>query len=90
MMMTSDISRYPRRRFPCYAVYFTNSGSVGLDLTHAPGLYDIAWISVSMGRVVESSAKGGYSPMDKTLEGGDIVTLNAPYKGGCLAAIVKQ
>lgn len=73
-----------------YAVYFTNSGAVGLDLTNAPGVYDITWISVSMGRVVESSAKGGYRLVDKTLEGGSIVTLNAPYKGGWLAALVKQ
>ncbi|PIY41649.1 MAG: hypothetical protein COY42_17035 [Armatimonadetes bacterium CG_4_10_14_0_8_um_filter_66_14] len=73
-----------------YAVYFTNGGSVKLDLTKAPGTYTITWISVSMGRVVESSAKGGYRLMDKTIEGGRVVTLSAPYKGGWVAAIVKQ
>jgi len=71
-------------------VYFTNGGSVKLDLTKAPGTYTITWISVSMGRVVESSAKGGYRLMDKTIEGGRVVTLSAPYKGGWVAAIVKQ
>ncbi len=74
----------------CYAVYFTNAGSVGLDLTQAPGKYSITWLSVSMGRAVESSAKGGYRLMDKTLEGGGIVTLSAPYKGGWVAAIAKH
>lgn len=73
-----------------YAVYFTNGGSVGLDLTKVPGKYSITWLSVSMGRVVESSQKGGYRRMDKTLEGGGIVTLTAPFKGGWVAAIVAQ
>ncbi|MCC7336137.1 MAG: hypothetical protein IT422_13640 [Pirellulaceae bacterium] len=73
-----------------YAVYFTNGGSIGLDLTKASGTYDITWISVSMGRVVESSEKMGYRLMDKTLEGGGIVTLSAPYKGGWVAAIAKH
>ena len=73
-----------------YTLYFTNGGSVGLDLTKAPGTYNITWISVSMGLVVESSAKGGYRLMDKTIEGGRVVTFSAPYKGGWVAAIVKK
>lgn len=73
-----------------YAVYFTNGGSVGLDLTKAPGTFNVAWISVSMGRVVETSEKGGYRLMEKTLQGGRAVTLTAPYKGGWVAAVVKQ
>ena len=73
-----------------YALYFTNGGSVKLDLTRAPGTYNITWISVSMGRVVESSAKGGYRSMDKTIEGGSVAILTAPYKGGWVAAIVKR
>ncbi|MCA9158141.1 MAG: hypothetical protein KDA72_07435, partial [Planctomycetales bacterium] len=73
-----------------YAVYFTNAGSVGLDLTQAPGKYSITWLGVSMGREVESSEKRGFRLMDKTLEGGSIVRLDAPYKGGWVAAIVKQ
>ena len=43
-----------------------------------------------MGRIVESSQRGGYRLMDKTIEGGHGVTLSAPYKGGWVAAIVKQ
>jgi hypothetical protein len=73
-----------------YAVYFTNGGSVRLDLSSAPGPFNITWISVAMGRTVESSQLGGYRPMDKTVEGGRVVTLSAPYKGGWIAAIVKQ
>lgn len=73
-----------------YALYFTNGGSVGLDLTGAPGTFDITWISVAMGIPVESSQKGGYRLMDKTIQGGRVVTLSAPYKGGWVAAIVKK
>jgi len=74
----------------CYVLYFTQGGSVKLDLTTAPGTYHITWISVSMGCVVETSQKGGYRLMDKTLQGGGVVTLSAPYKGGWVAAIVKK
>jgi len=73
-----------------YALYFTNGGSVSLDLTGAPGAFGITWISIAMGRTVESSQHGGYRLMDKTIKGGSIVTLSAPYKGGWVAAIVKQ
>jgi len=73
-----------------YALYFTNGGSVKLDLSRAPGTYNIAWISVSMGRIVESSRRGGYRLMDKTIEGGRVVTLAAPYKGGWVASLVKK
>lgn len=73
-----------------YVLYFTNGGSVALDLSNAPGEFGITWISVAMGRVVESSQTGGYRLMDKTIEGGQVVTLSAPYKGGWVAAIVKQ
>jgi len=73
-----------------YALYFTNGGSVKLDLSRAAGALDITWISVSMGRVVETSASGGYRVMDKTIEGGRVVTLSAPYKGGWVAVLVKK
>ena len=73
-----------------YALYFTNGGSVGLDLSDAPGTFEITWISVSMGITVRTSAKGGYRLMDRTLRGGRVVTLSAPYKGGWVAALVKK
>lgn len=50
----------------------------------------ITSISVSMGIRTQSSATGGYRLMDKTIKGGDVVTISAPYKGGWVAAIVKE
>jgi hypothetical protein len=73
-----------------YALYFTNGGSVGLDLSSAPGTFGITWISVAMGRTVESSQAGAYRLMEKTLEGGRVVTLSAPYKGGWVATLVRE
>jgi hypothetical protein len=73
-----------------YALYFTNGGSVWLDLSGVPGTFSITWISVAMGTPVETSQRGGYHLMDKTIEGGRVVTLSAPYKGGWVAAIVKK
>ncbi|MDA0745830.1 MAG: DUF6298 domain-containing protein [bacterium] len=73
-----------------YALYFTNGGSVKLDLSNAPGTFNITWISVSMGQITQTAAALGYRPMDTTIEGGNIVPLSAPYKGGWVAAIVKQ
>ncbi|NCQ32557.1 MAG: hypothetical protein GW802_34985 [Armatimonadetes bacterium] len=73
-----------------YALYFTNGGSVGLDLSKAPGTFEVTWISVSMGLPTDSSAAGGYRRMSKTLEGGVVVKLSAPYKGGWVAALVKK
>ena len=73
-----------------YALYFTNGGSVGLDLSGTTDSFDVTWISVSMGICTETAAALGYRPMEKTIEGGGVVTLSAPYKGGWVAAIVKQ
>ncbi|MDR4498244.1 MAG: DUF6298 domain-containing protein [Candidatus Scalindua sp.] len=72
-----------------YALYFTNGGSVGLDLSGFPGMFDVTWISVSMGIAVQTSAKGGYRLMDRTIKGNRVITLSAPYKGGWVAAITK-
>ena len=72
-----------------YALYLTNGGSVGLDLSDARGSFDVTWISVSMGITTQSSAAGGYRLMKKTIQGGGVVTLSAPYKGGWVAAITK-
>jgi hypothetical protein len=73
-----------------YALYFTDGGSVGLDLSGAPGTYDITWISVAMGVVVETSQGGGHRAMPNTIKGGSVVKLAAPYQGGWVAAIAKQ
>jgi len=73
-----------------YALYFTNGGSVGLDLSGVKGSFDITWISVSMGVPIQTSAAGGYRLMNKTIQSGSVVTLSAPYKGGWVAALVKK
>jgi hypothetical protein len=49
----------------------------------------VTWISVSEGVRTETAADLGYRPMDKTIFGGKVVTLSAPYKGGWIAALVK-
>ena len=73
-----------------YALYFTNGGSVGLDLSGATGSFDLTWISVAMGVSTRTSAAGGYRLMKNTINGGGVVTISAPYKGGWVAAIVKK
>ncbi len=73
-----------------YALYFTNGGSVKLDLSGATGAFDVAWISVSMGIRVQTAANLGYRPVEKVINGGGVVTISAPYKGGWVAAMVKQ
>ena len=73
-----------------YALYFTNGGSVGLDLSGATGSFDVTWISVSMGITTQTSQVGRYRLMNKTIKGGGVVKLSAPYKGGWVAAIVKK
>jgi len=72
-----------------YALYFTDGGSVGLDLSSARGSLNVTWISVSMGTTTRTSAAGGYRLMKDTIRGGGVVTLSAPYKGGWVAAITK-
>lgn len=72
-----------------YALYFTNGGSVGLDLSKARGTFSVTWISVSMGVPVQTAQPGSARPTAK-VEGGGVVKLTAPYKGGWVAAIVKQ
>jgi len=73
-----------------YALYFTDGGSVGLDLSGAKETFEVTWISVSMGAATRTSAAGRYRLMNKTIQGGRVVTLNAPYKGGWVVAIVKK
>jgi hypothetical protein len=74
----------------CYALYFTDGGSVGLDLSEAPGTFEVTWISVSMGITTRTSQTGGYRLMKETMKGGGVVTMSAPYKGGWVAALVKR
>jgi hypothetical protein len=62
-----------------YAVYFTNGGAVGLDLTGESGPFHVKWIDI---------ASGQWGPEDQ-LQGGAVVTLKAPAAGNWVAAIVR-
>jgi len=73
-----------------YALYFTDGGSVNLDLSDAPGPFGIIWISVSQGIPVQTGENLGYRALEKVIDGGSVVTLSAPYKGGWVAALAKQ
>jgi len=73
-----------------YVLYFPNGGSVGLDLSDAPGTFEVTWISVAMGITVQSTQTGRYKLMEPTLEGGSVVEMAAPYKGGWVATLVKR
>lgn len=73
-----------------YALYFTYGGSVGLDLTGAGGRFRVTWISISMGQAVETTSEPGKRRPTQFVQGGSTVSLTAPYKGGFVAAIVKD
>ncbi|MEO9894492.1 hypothetical protein [Aurantibacter sp.] len=64
-----------------YAVYFTNSGSVDLDLSKAQGNFTLKWISIS---------EGTFYKKEEKIEGGKIVNIKAPFKGGWVAALTKN
>jgi hypothetical protein len=63
-----------------YALYFTDGGSVGLDLTDAPGRFDLRWIDI---------ATGAWGKRE-TVTGGDVVIVSAPAPGHWAAALVKS
>ncbi len=63
-----------------YALYFTDGGSVGLDLKAVPGVLGVHWIDLSTGE---------WERRDQ-LQGGGIVTMVAPGKGPWVAALVKN
>jgi len=62
-----------------YAIYFTDGGSVGLNLKDAPGRFDVRWIDIATGEWGKR----------ETVEGGTVATLTAPGGGHWAAAIVK-
>jgi hypothetical protein len=62
-----------------YALYFTDGGSVGLDLKDAPGRFDLRWIDL---------ATGDWGARD-TVSGGAVVTITAPGPGHWVAALVQ-
>jgi len=68
------------QRGRAYALYFTDGGQVGLDLSKHPGLFVLRWISIGTGDWAGTS----------TLNGGRVVSVKAPSEGHWLAAIVRQ
>jgi hypothetical protein len=67
----------PRKK---YVLYFTDGGSVGLNLKGARDRFQLRWIDVRTGNWADK----------KTITGGKVVTINAPDKGPWVAAIVRQ
>ena len=62
-----------------YALYFTNGGTVGLDLRNTPGQYQARWIDI---------ASGEWGPA-QPVAGGEVARITAPGPGHWVAAIVK-
>jgi hypothetical protein len=63
-----------------YALYFTNGGSVGLDLREAQGAFRLRWIDIATGEWAGEA----------TLNGGAVVTVAAPGEGMWVAAIGRE
>jgi hypothetical protein len=62
-----------------YALYFTDGGSVGLDLGRAQGRFEIRWIDIGTGRWGKR----------ETVSAGAVAVIRAPAQGHWVAAIVK-
>jgi hypothetical protein len=62
-----------------YALYFTNGGSVTLDLKGRPGRYQLKWINIATGQW-DGQAE---------IKGDRKVTIEAPARGNWVAAIVR-
>jgi hypothetical protein len=63
-----------------YALYFTDGGSVNIDMTGAKGDFDVRWIDISTGEWGKAESLGGGAP----------VRVTAPAKGHWAAAIVAK
>jgi hypothetical protein len=68
------------REGAAYALYFTDGGTVELNLGGYPGDYQINWIEIQTGQWLQQ----------ETITGGSAVTINAPGKGGWIAAITRS
>lgn len=63
-----------------YALYFTDGGSVALDLADAPGWFELRWIDIG---------SGDWGPEER-IEGGGRVRLAAPRSGHWAAALTRS
>jgi hypothetical protein len=62
-----------------YALYFTDGGSLRLNLETAPARFEVRWIDIATGEWGKQ----------ESIQGGSVVTVSAPSKGSWVAAIVK-
>jgi hypothetical protein len=62
-----------------YGLYFTDGGSVGLDLRNTEGQYKLKWIDIFKGEWANET----------TISGGDIQKIETPDKWGWAAVITK-
>lgn len=62
-----------------YALYFTDGGSVSLDLTTYQNSFKVKWIDLKTGKWGDET----------TIKGGETVQISAPGSGGWLASMVK-
>jgi len=62
-----------------YALYFTDGGSVGLDLKDCKQSFKLKWLDL----------KTGNWGNEITVNGGGVVQISAPGKGGWLATIIR-
>jgi len=64
-----------------YVVYFTYGGSVNLDLSGTDGTFQLKWISITEGKWLNQKPQ--------TIQSGGIVSLEAPFKGGWVALLIR-
>jgi len=62
-----------------YLLYFTQGGSVGLNLKGHRAEFRLKWVDISTGQLAR----------DTRLSGDQIVTIKAPGNGPCVAVIVR-
>ena len=63
-----------------YVLYFTEGGSVGLNLKEHRGKFQLRWINIRTGGWADRA----------TISGGKVVTIKAPDKAPWVATIVRQ
>jgi len=63
-----------------YALYFTNGGGITLDLTAAPGSFEMRWIDIGTGEWGTATE----------ISGGATVPVNAPSDKQWVAAILRK
>jgi hypothetical protein len=62
-----------------YALYFTDGGDVGLDLSQAQGVMDLRWLDI----------RSGTWALASRVNGGEAVRIKAPAAGHWLAVICR-